>query len=141
MKHMTPELYLQCQDPNYDGDDWEKALESYVSKLNTINLPDSVKRFIDWGNLHDATVLDVTVSKEKLIIILEDNFYRLVVLIYKTVGFSTKQHNLPTNNQIWLYDEFDEEGEFYSHDILFSSGIEYNIVFKDFRFITGGKKR
>jgi hypothetical protein len=170
MKYFTPDLIIAANsrdDAIADKAtyDWENALTAYENGLKEVNLPKSVKEFMNIC-LHDAEGdhymnIDSHSDRIQLVITQKDLGEHKFVCILRYeialpghlssltdyVGYNPPidflhHKNLPGegNNLFWLYDEFNfvgkaAGGDIFSHNILFSNGLELKINFTEFHFM------
>jgi hypothetical protein len=125
MKYFTPELFVRLQECATAEDfsavnaDWERAARSYGAALEqaTPRLSRELQRFVRWGSMHDAQVLEIGTTQRCLtMVLLQEKAPRLVTLTYSLVdtpvidrtALPPEHRSLPT---LWLYDEIERDPE------------------------------
>ena len=125
MRYFTPQLFVRLQECQ-DGEafaavnaDWEQAAQQYWAQLQEIipRLSPELRRFVLWGSMHDARVLEIGTTQRRLtMLLLEDRAPRLVSLTYSLVDAPLiDRATLPLEHQstptLWLYDEIERDPE------------------------------
>jgi hypothetical protein len=129
VKYFTPELFVRLQECPDGGAftavnaAWEQSAQQYWEHLQrlTPQLSPQLRRFVRWGSMHDARVLEIgTAPRRMTLVLLEDRAPRLVSLTYSLVdapvidrtAFPREHHSVPT---LWLYDEVERDSEMLYH--------------------------
>jgi hypothetical protein len=125
MRYFTPELFIRLQECQ-NGDafsavnaDWEQAARQYWARMQegVSRLSPDLRRFVSWGSMHDARVLEIgTTPRHMTVVLLEERAPRLVSLTYSLVDAAVidraalppEHQSLPT---LWLYDEVERDPE------------------------------
>jgi hypothetical protein len=125
VRYFTPELFVRLQEcPNAEAFPavnaaWEQSAQQYWEQLQqlTPQFPPELRRFVRWGSMHDARVLEIgTAPRRTTLVLLEDRAPRLVFLTYSLVdapvidraALPREHHSVPT---LWLYDEVERDPE------------------------------
>jgi hypothetical protein len=145
LKYATAEMYQKFQDSDFEiNDQWEINCSKYEARLKELEsrFPVSVNKFLDEVCLHDA---EMYVYHRGRFAILQQNWgdNRFVCLlkyelapslikceIHSGPGFSSG------SQAIWLYDEFDLQNGEFQHSILLSTGLEMEINFTSFSWLS-----
>jgi hypothetical protein len=160
MRYFTPELFARLQDLDDRAalKEWDRSAERYSTSLQQIHsrLPVTVRKLAGLPLLHDAEVLCIAQSRDKVSITLEpeSDDGRLIVLSYTVVedpqiNRSAFPDTYRTEYVAWLYDEIalgkpgarrpsfprgatarDGRVPVYHHDILLSNGWELSLRFR-----------
>ena len=123
MKYFTPELFIklqECEDGNalrIVNASWEHAVLQYRQRLGELRTgtKDGVLAFMRRKSLHDALVMDISISKKRLTIVLQETLGAgLVSLTYSLVdSLSIDRFTIPEPHRSsptsWLYDEIDRD--------------------------------
>jgi hypothetical protein len=154
MKYFTPELYLRLQDRQPEAMDaadaaWSDAAERYDSYLQSIllELPRAVRQLLEGYYLHDAEVCSVGRQGDIFVILLQlDVPPNDLLSIAHTLSaeplidlsaLPVEHHSL---RMTWQYEELEVSGSgdarHYRQSILFSSGWEIQVPFRDVRLAT-----
>jgi len=151
MKFFTPDLLFRFgseDDAVADAAqaDWEKADLAYRKRLNKIilpGLPSAAKSFVKKLCLHDARLLIMAVSGDRLTVSLFlelDDPRNQGVLLHYDLARTLKvvkhpEIREPDTPVEWLYDEFDVKvsggQKVFTHSILFTDGNELRLGFRN----------
>lgn len=174
MKFNTAAMHNAAQHPidvdeetfNRVDEEWEEGLRKYEERLKEIDhvLPESVKKFMEKVQLHDAdfdTWAGTDNERLQFVIRQQDwgDWKFICVLRYKLAAWYTSivpgspismkinkgpGFYRPANSEAyvphWMYDEWDHLGtvdgkEVFSHSFLLSDGREFDIAFTEFEFL------
>jgi hypothetical protein len=125
MRYFTPPLFIRLQEcPDAEAfvavnAAWEQAAQQYWAHLQQLGprMSPELQRFVGWGSMHDARVLEIGATPRRLtIVLLEERAPRLLSLTYSLVdapvidraALPPEHQSLPT---LWLYDEIDRDSE------------------------------
>ncbi len=154
MKYFTPELLAQFASTDDQVADranaaWEVALEQYTTHLVEIRplLPQAITDYLDEYQFHDAQVKTLARSGRTFSIVLhpestEDSALRLVYMTVSQGKVTRHQRSDRLAALEWLYDEIsvvngdDDKDTFFRHNILFTQGIEIELVFKELKVVS-----
>ena len=161
MKYFTPELYVLGNSPkeaDWERQDaeWERQIKRYQRHYRKIKklLPESVRRFHDDYELHDADVFGparfsngARSSKSDEVVLVAQNtdtlyaehLNTLMILHYTITAKPIVELPVPSDvfhpgHAVWLYDEIDvvKAGDFLQ-EVLLSDGRVLKIRFREFR--------
>jgi hypothetical protein len=111
MRYFTPQLFVrlqECHDASTFGAvnaAWEQAAQQYWAQLQqlTPELSRDLRRFVCWGSMHDARVLEIGTMRQLSLT------YSLVdAPVIDRTALPGEHQSLPTS---WLYDELERDSE------------------------------
>ena len=128
------------------GDDKSDAGKKYRHHFESIKnkLSETIIQFDSTVNLHDAQIAEINFLAKGKILFLSCKYYDANDDV-KTIGMQyggvagfyiipSEKDDLSEGFDDLGYDEFDLHGDLFEHRMLFASGREMRVVFKEFSF-------